>query len=183
MKKIFWKLLLVVVFIIIVLNYNDIKLHFYKNLYKLDYEQYVEKYSEEYNVDKYLVFAIIKAESNFEPTAVSHKEAKGLMQLMYPTAEDVAKKVNVDLNEENVLTPEININLGTKYISMLMQKYENINLALAAYNGGSGNVTKWLNNPEYSSDGENLTYIPFKETKKYVDKVNTRYNIYKFLYE
>ena len=101
MKKIFWKLLLVVVFIIIVLNYNDIKLHFYKNLYKLDYEQYVEKYSEEYNVDKYLVFAIIKAESNFEPTAVSHKEAKGLMQLMYPTAEDVAKKVNVDLNTRN----------------------------------------------------------------------------------
>ena len=58
-----------------------------------------------------------------------------------------------------------------------------LSLALAAYNGGSGNVTKWLNDPEYSSDGENLTYIPFKETKKYVDKVSTRYNIYKFLYE
>ena len=182
MKKFFWKLLLVVVFIIIVLNYNDIKLHFYKNLYKLDYEQYVEKYSEEYNVDKYLVFAIIKAESNFEPTAVSHKEAKGLMQLMYSTAEDVAKKVNVDLNEENVLTPEININLGTKYISMLMQKYENINLALAAYNAGSGNVDNWIQDGTLKDDGSNIENIPYTETNNYVRKILRDYEIYKDIY-
>ena len=66
------------------------------------------------------------------------------MQLMYSTAEDIAKRINVNLNEDNILEPDININLGTKYISMLIQKYNNINLALAAYNAGSGNVDGWI---------------------------------------
>ena len=79
--------------------------------------------------------------------------------------------------------PEINIEFGCWYLNNLLSEFDDLSLALAAYNGGSGNVTKWLNDPEYSSDGENLTYIPFKETKKYVDKVSTRYNVYKFLYE
>lgn len=105
------------------------------------------------------------------------------MQLMYPTAEDVAKKVNVDLNEENVLTPEININLGTKYISMLMQKYENINLALAAYNAGSGNVDNWIQDGTLKDDGSNIENIPYTETNNYVRKILRDYEIYQKLYK
>ena len=152
-------------------------------IYKLEYSEYVEKYAKEYDVDKYLIFAIIKAESNFDQDAVSHREAKGLMQLMYSTAEEIAKKVNVDLNEENILEPDININLGTKYISMLIQKYGNINLALAAYNAGSGNVDGWIEKGTLKEDGSDIENIPFTETNNYVRKILRDYEIYKKLYE
>ena len=138
----------------------------------------IKKYAKEYNVDEYLIYAIIKAESNFEQDAVSHRGAKGLMQLMYSTAEDIAKRIGIELNEENILEPDININLGTKYISMLIQKYNNTNLALAAYNAGSGNVDKWIKDGTIKADGSDIENIPYKETNTYVRKIMRDYKIY-----
>ena len=150
-------------------------------VYKLEYTKYVKKYA--YNVDEYLIYAIIKAESNFEPNAESHRGAKGLMQLMYSTAEDISKRIGIELNEENILEPDINIKLGTKYISMLIQKYNNINLALAAYNAGSGNVDGWIEKGTLKSDGSDIENVPFTETNNYVRKILRDYEIYKNIYE
>ena len=147
-------------------------------VYKLEYTEYVKKYANEYNVDEYLIYAIIKAESNFEPNAESHRGAKGLMQLMYSTAEDISKRIGIELNEDNILEPDININLGTKYISMLIQKYNNINLALAAYNAGSGNVDGWIEKGTLKSDGSDIENVPFTETNNYVRKILRDYEIY-----
>lgn len=130
-----------------------------------------------------MIYAIIKAESNFEQDAVSHREARGLMQLMYSTAEDIAGKVNIELNQENILEPDININLGTKYISMLIQKYDNINLALAAYNAGSGNVDGWIEKGTLKADGSDIENVPFTETNNYVRKILRDYEIYKNIYK
>jgi len=152
-------------------------------VYKLEYTKYVKKYANEYNVDEYLIYAIIKAESNFEPNAESHRGAKGLMQLMYSTAEDISKRIGIELNEENILEPDINIKLGTKYISMLIQKYNNINLALAAYNAGSGNVDGWIEKGTLKSDGSDIENVPFTETNNYVRKILRDYEIYKNIYE
>ncbi len=152
-------------------------------VYKLEYTEYVKKYANEYNVDEYLIYAIIKAESNFEPNAESHRGAKGLMQLMYSTAEDISKRIGIELNEENILEPDININLGTKYISMLIQKYNNTNLALAAYNAGSGNVDGWIEKGTLKSDGSDIENVPFTETNNYVRKILRDYEIYKNIYE
>ena len=152
-------------------------------VYKLEYTEYVKKYANEYNVDEYLIYAIIKAESNFKQDAVSHRGAKGLMQLMYSTAEDISKRINIELNENNILDPDININLGTKYISMLIQKYNNINLALAAYNAGSGNVDGWIEKGTLKSDGTDIENVPFTETNNYVRKILRDYEIYKNIYE
>ena len=152
-------------------------------VYKLEYTEYVKKYANEYNVDEYLIYAIIKAESNFEPNAESHRGAKGLMQLMYSTAEDISKRIGIELNEDNILEPDININLGTKYISMLIQKYNNINLALAAYNAGSGNVDGWIEKGSLKSDGSDIENVPFTETNNYVRKILRDYEIYKNIYE
>lgn len=152
-------------------------------VYKLEYTEYVKKYANEYNVDEYLIYAIIKAESNFEPNAESHRGAKGLMQLMYSTAEDISKRIGIELNEDNILEPGININLGTKYISMLIQKYNNINLALAAYNAGSGNVDGWIEKGTLKSDGSDIENVPFTETNNYVRKILRDYEIYKNVYE
>ena len=171
---------LIVAIVILVGGKYSIK----KYLYPYKYKEIVDKYSYEYNLDPFLVLAVIKTESNFNTDAESSKGAKGLMQIMDSTGEWIGSKVEIDKFNANMLyDPEINIEFGCWYLNSLLKEFSDLSLALAAYNGGSGNVTKWLNNPEYSSDGENLTYIPFKETKKYVDKVNTRYNVYKFLYE
>ena len=96
-----------------------------KNMYSRKYENIVEIYSQKYQVDPNLIFAIIKAESNFNATAVSGKGAKGLMQLMEDTAKDVCKKVDtkIDTNKvgDKLLEADINIELGTKYISILLE--------------------------------------------------------------
>lgn len=184
MKKIL-KLIILIALIVLIANNIDLKKvknDFLKKIYKTDYSTYVEKYAEEYNVDKYLIYAIIKAESNFDENAVSNKEAKGLMQLMYSTAEEIAEKIDLNITEESVMEPDININLGTKYISILIQKYENVGLALTAYNAGSGNVDKWIEENTLKKDGSDIENIPFTETNNYVRKILRDYKIYKELY-
>jgi len=92
-------------------------------LYPEKYSELIEKYSEEYNVDSKLVYAIIKQESNFQTDACSSKGAKGLMQLMDGTAIEIAEKIDcldVDLNN-----PEINIRLGIKHLADLIDRYNN----------------------------------------------------------
>lgn len=176
-KIIIW--LIVLILILVGVN-NLIK----KCIYPKKYDILVKQYSTQYGLDPYLVLAVIKTESNFNDNVESNKGAKGLMQIMDSTGKWIASKLEIyDFKVEMLFDPEINIKFGCWYLNNLLKEFNDLNLALAAYNGGSGNVTKWLNNPEYSNDGESLTYIPFEETKKYVDKVNARYNIYKFLYE
>ena len=182
MKKLL-SIILIIIIIIFGINYNKIKNMTLRKIYKIDYSEYVERYSEEYQVDKYLIYAIIKAESNFSEEAVSSKGAKGLMQLMQTTAEEIATKINIEVTEENILNPDININLGTKYISILIQKYGNIGLSLSAYNAGSGNVDKWIANGTLKNDGSDIENVPYTETNNYVRKILRDYEIYKQLYK
>jgi soluble lytic murein transglycosylase len=149
-----------------------------KMLYKKQYSEYVSKYSQQYGVDENLIYALIKAESNFEVKAKSNKEAQGLMQLMYSTAKEVALQNGIQLTEENILEPDININIGTKYISTLLKRYKCIEIALAAYNAGSGNVDKWIEKGTIKADGSDIENIPFKETNNYVRKIMRDYKIY-----
>lgn len=163
-------------------NYESIKKIILRKIYIKDYEEYVTNYAKEYNIDSNLIYAIIKAESNFKKDAISNKDAKGLMQIMYPTAIDVAKVLNINIDEQKILDPETNIMIGTKYISMLISKYKNISLALAAYNAGSGNVDKWILEGIINSNGEDIEKIPFKETNNYVRKILRDYKIYTQIY-
>lgn len=145
------------------------------------YSEYVEVYSEKYNLDPHLVYAVIKAESNFIENAESHKGALGLMQIMPSTAEWIAEYIGMSgFSKETLLSPKINIEMGCWYLNNLSMEFNGeMDLILAAYNGGRGNVNKWLNNREYSEDGIKLKKIPFNETNKYVTKVK----IYKKLYD
>lgn len=174
-KKLLITLVAIILIVIIVICINKLMV---KILYKKDYSEYVSKYSQLYNVDENLIYALIKAESNFEAHAVSNKNAQGLMQLMPATAQEVAEKNDIDLNEDNILEPEININIGTKYISTLLEKYECVEIALAAYNAGIGNVDKWIENGVIKADGLDIENIPFKETNTYVRKIMRDYKIY-----
>ena len=153
--------------------------------YPLKYKELVFEYSEKNDIDPYLVMSIMKVESRFNPLAVSHKDAKGLMQLTDQTAKWGAEELGMDsFSVEEAFEPTINIEIACWYIKTLMAEFNNkTQLVLAAYNGGSGNVTKWLGDEKLSKTGEVLDEIPFKETKKYVDRVNKEYRMYKKLYK
>lgn len=164
---------ILLIIVLICLNKQILKLS-----YKREYSEYVTKYSQQYKVDENLVYALIKAESNFKADAVSNKGAQGLMQLMFSTAKDVAKKSGIELTEENILDPEININIGTKYLATLLEKYKCVEVAIAAYNAGSGNIDKWISNGTIKADGSDIENIPFKETNTYVRKIMKAFKIY-----
>ena len=152
-------------------------------LYKTDYRQYVEKYAEKYGVEKELLYAVIKVESKFNPNAISKSKAKGLMQIMDSTAKEIAQKNNIELTDENILDPEINIEIGTIYLSQLIEKYNSVELAIAAYNAGHGNVDKWISQDTLKEDGTDAENIPFKETNMYVRKIINNYRMYQTIYE
>lgn len=155
-----------------------------KYVYPLRYENYVLKYSNEYNIDPYLVTAVIKTESGFKHDVKSHKNAIGLMQLTEETAVWIADKMKIqDFKIEMLQKPEINIAMGCWYLDNLKEEFKgDVSLILAAYNGGRGNVQKWLKDTRYSEDGKTLNYIPFKETDRYVKRVEVNYKIYKTIY-
>lgn len=156
-----------------------------EQIYPIKYEKYVSEASEKYSIDKLLIYSIIKAESNFNANAVSNSNAKGLMQVLDSTADEVLSTHNDILIKEKELTdPKQNIEIGTLYYSDLLKKYNgNMLLALAAYNAGAGHVDEWIENGVIKRDGSNIEKIPFKETNMYVRKIIKNYKIYQKLYQ
>jgi len=126
------------------------------SLSKGQIQEMVSQISSKYKIDDKLVMAVIKQESNFNPTAVSKAGAVGLMQLMPGTAKT--------LGVTNPYSAEQNIEGGVKHLRNMLDKYKgNLILALAAYNAGGGNVDKYDGVP------------PFAETQNYVKKILSNY--------
>ncbi len=153
-----------------------------KTLYPMKYTNTVDKITEQYNLSKFFVYAVIKCESNFDTNAVSSTGARGLMQIMPDTFDWISSKLGKDESFENAFSYEISIEYGCYFYSYLLEKYENEAVAVAAYHAGMTNVDKWLKDKDYSLDGKTLYDIPFPTTKKYVDKVLKTKNIYQNLY-
>lgn len=183
-KKLIFSILIIIIIVCSFLFFKDSLL---KIVYPKTFKEVVYVYTEKYNLDENLIFAVIKAESNFNKEAISNKGAIGLMQLMEKTAEDVARKNNIDIDYDN-MRDELknvynNIEIGSCYLANLMQKYQNVELSLAAYNAGTGNVDKWIEDGIITKDGKNIENIPYKETNNYVRKILRDYKIYQNLYE
>lgn len=127
-----------------------------------DIEKAVDTASKKYNVDKSLIMEVIKQESSFVPNATSKAGAMGLMQLMPSTAEE--------LGVQDPYSIEENIDGGTKYLSSLLEMYGNTKeLALSAYNAGSGTLKKYGIN-----SADQITKLP-SETQDYVKKIMKSY--------
>ena len=181
MKKKILIICIFIIFIFAIFKIINIKQIIIRRIYPTKYEDYVYKYSEENNIDPYLTFAIIKAESNFNKDSRSKSNAKGLMQLMDSTAEEIAKKLNMP-EEINLFDAETNIRLGTNYIATLLKYYNNnLYLALSAYNAGIGTVDKWIQEGTIKKDGSDIENIPYKETNNYVRKIIRDYGLYQKL--
>ena len=181
-KKVISYSLIIIFLILAVCGFIGIKTY----VYPLEYKDEVLEYSKKYNLDPYLVFAVINAESGFDKHATSSKNAKGLMQITESTAKEVNEITNsVDsLNEENIYNEDINIELGCQYLASLISRYNgNYYLAICSYNAGIGNVDKWISQGQISQDLNTTDVeLPFKETTKYLKKVIHNYKMYKVIY-
>ncbi|GAV23563.1 lytic transglycosylase domain-containing protein [Carboxydothermus pertinax] len=150
-----------------------------KVLYPIKYRENIYDAATFAGVDPLLVAAVVKAESNFNPKAVSAKGALGLMQIMPKTAFWLAKEINEPFSRsEELFNPEKNLILGSYYLKYLIDRYDNLELALGAYNAGIANVDIWRE----KNIASNPNLYPFKETKAFVKKVLWNYKMYRFLY-
>ena len=150
--------------------------------YPREYSDYVEKYAYEYAVPEYVVYSVIKVESDFESGALSEVGAVGLMQMMPETFVWLTTENGENLNSATLYDPETNIKYGTYYLSQLWLRFGSWEEVYAAYNAGPTKVDQWLEDEKYSENGKTLDEIPFKETEKYVKKLNKANEIYKKLY-
>lgn len=180
------KIMFMIIFIVFVVLFFLCKDSLLKMMYPKTYKEIVSIYEEKYQVEENLIFAVIKAESNFDAKAVSNRNAIGLMQLMEETAKDVARKNNIELNSDNV-RQELedvyrNIEIGTCYLATLLKRYDSKEVALAAYNAGIGTVDGWIEKGIIKNDGSDIENIPYKETNNYVRKILRDYKIYEVLY-
>lgn len=153
-----------------------------KTLYPMDYVNFVENYAKENNLSANFVYAVIECESGYDEKAVSYADARGLMQLTPDTFKWLQSKKGENLSEEMLFDAETNIRYGCYFYGILFGKYGDESTALAAYHAGMGNVSKWLKDERYSHDGKTLYDMPFKNTKKYVNKVIKTKNIYSKIY-
>lgn len=156
----------------------------YNLFYPLKHYNEVNMQTEKYNIDPFLIMSVIKAESNFKTDAVSNKNATGLMQITPSTAQWAAEQMGLEaFNKADLEKPEINIQLGVWYVDYLLDYYNgHTQLALAAYNAGTGTVDGWLDANQVQEQGNMLT-LPYKETSDYLVKINTYYKRYNQLYE
>ena len=150
---------------------------------QISYQDQIYEYSEKYNVDPLLTASIIKVESDFDNNAQSHQGAHGLMQLLEDTAKHSADVVGIDYYPEKLNDVDYNLDLGVGYFDYLYRYYNNRDLALAAYNGGVGNVDSWIKEGTLDKDNPDPLNIPFEETRQYVTKVNANYEVMKKFYK
>lgn len=149
--------------------------------YPLKYMSIVEKYADEYNIDKYLILSFIKTESGFDPSAKSNADAIGLTQITEETFAWIKLKMCPDeeLVFEDLYDAETSIRFGAYYISRCMERYNNhVDTAAAAYHSGWGTVDKLL----AESGEEYLTEFPYTQMNNYVYKINKAYTAYTQLY-
>ncbi|MCL2694911.1 MAG: lytic transglycosylase domain-containing protein [Clostridiales bacterium] len=152
--------------------------------YPLAYLTEVLALSEEYGLSPSFVSAVILCESRNNPDAVSRRGATGLMQLMPPTAAEIAENLGLhDYLESALLEPQTNIRFGCYYLNYLFDRFgDRPALVLAAYNAGPTRVQGWIE--EYGLDEAGaLQEIPYPETAKYVVKVQNAEKMYRMLYE
>lgn len=142
--------------------------------YPLKYEQIVRGHARNYQLDPALLAAVIYQESKFRPDAKSDSGAIGLMQLQPETAKGIAIRTGGSrFQTSDLYVPEINVRYGSWYLRHLLDKYEDEETALAAYNAGQRNVDEWR------AQGEG---IQFSETRAYVDRVEHLKGVYRDAY-
>jgi soluble lytic murein transglycosylase len=135
-------------------------------------------------LDPHLVASLIRQESEFNPAAISHASAMGLMQLLPSVGKNLAKEMKIKhFSSDELLVANTNLQLGTRYFKHMVDHYDGqVQYALAAYNAGEDRVDDWRKNGNFSDVEEFVESIPFTETREYVQAIMRNAMIYKLLY-
>jgi soluble lytic murein transglycosylase len=156
---------------------------YWEALFPRPYWTDLKRYSTQNQLDPFLVASLIRQESEFNPGAVSHANALGLMQLLPNTGKKVAKEAKLrHFNASQLFVPGVNLQLGTRYFRSMVDKFGSFEYALAAYNAGSDRVEDWLSAGNYRDPQEFVESIPFTETREYVQAILRNTSVYKQLY-
>jgi soluble lytic murein transglycosylase len=155
-----------------------------KILYPIHYQNEIQQNALTYELDPFLIAAIIRVESNYESDIESKKGAYGIMQLMPDTSDWIvdAGKFSPGFKKE-LQNPAVSIQLGSWYLNWLHKQFNgNAVLAVAGYNAGQGNVFQWLETDTWDGTLEHASSIPYGETRHYIQRVLYYYNKYHKLY-
>ena len=161
-------------------------------MYPIGYQSTIQVAASESNVDPLLVASVVRTESKFKPTDVSHAGAIGLMQLMPQSATWIAQQMaatgisipyGADSSTAKLAEPTLNIRLGSWYIHYLTKQFDGNQIAaVAAYNAGPKRVSEWLSDGVWNGRLEDIERIPVGETRHFVDRVFYNYDLYKRIY-
>lgn len=162
---------------------QSIPLAYWRILFPEPWWQTVKTESARYNLDPYLVLSLMRQESEFNPSAISYAGAYGLMQLLPSVGRNMARQVGMrDFKTYQLLDPETNIRLGTRYLRQMLDKFGGVQeYALAAYNAGDYRVTDWETAGPYTGMDEFVESIPFTQTRNYVESVLRNEQMYKMI--
>jgi soluble lytic murein transglycosylase len=158
-------------------HYDDLRLRFPQ-----PYDDIVLKNAQKFSLQPEYVYGVMRQESAMNRLARSHAGASGLMQLMPATAKDVAKDLKIKSPTRSaLLQPNINVQLGSKYLRSMLDRYDNQQvLATASYNAGPHRVKRWLPSANKMSADVWVDTIPYDETRKYVRRVMAYSTVYEW---
>jgi soluble lytic murein transglycosylase len=157
---------------------------YWEHLFPRPYWTDLRTYSHENGLDPGLVASLIRQESEFNPGAISHANAWGLMQLLPSVGKGEAKELKIRyFVQEQLLSPNVNLRLGTRYLKEMIERYNGqVEYALAAYNAGTNRVDDWMSNGKFRDVPEFVESIPFTETREYVQAIMRNAQVYRRLY-
>ncbi|MGI6145060.1 MAG: lytic transglycosylase domain-containing protein [Clostridia bacterium] len=158
---------------------------FLQRFYPYPHQELISENCRLYEVDPFLVLALMKTESRFYSGACSRVGAIGLMQIMPETGKWIAEQMGIeDFQADKLYQPSYNIPMGIWYISYLYERFDfNTVQVLAAYNAGATKVKNWMAQGLWTGELKDIKQIPYKETREYVDRVLFNYQVYKYIYQ
>ena len=154
-------------------------------LYPLGFLPLVQEKAGIYDIDPILIFSVIRQESLFDPVALSHSSAYGLMQIIPSTGNAIAKELGMDISSDlnQLFDPDVNLTFGCFFLKRLLDRFDqNMVFALASYNAGPGAVTSWQERFAHLDIDEFIESIPYNETRDYVKRIMKNYWIYSRIY-